>query len=55
MQAKVSGLQAELENPGMFTLCSFFPKAKGLGFLLVSQDRSTVVRIEMAALIFLLF
>lgn len=53
MHSNISGLDAEPENPGMFTSCSFFPKAKGLGLLLVSQYRSTVGCIEMTALIFL--
>lgn len=55
MHSNISGLDAEPENPGMFTSCSFLPKAKGLGFLLASQDRSTVLCIEMTALIFFSF
>lgn len=44
MHSNISGLDAEPENPGMFTSCSFLPKA-----------RSTVLCIEMTALIFFFF
>lgn len=55
MHSNISGLDAEPENPGMFTSCSFLPNAKGLGFLLASRDRSTVLCIEMTALIIFFF
>lgn len=49
MPSSISDLDAEPENPGMFTSYSFLPKAEVLKFLLVSHDRSTVVHTEMTA------
>lgn len=54
MHSNISGLDAEPENPGMFTSYSFLPKAEGLRFLSVSQDRSTVVHTEITAFFFLI-